>query len=70
MSVALRRSTLSLYREFVRCSSKIPQGVARERFVRNIRDIFVLNTTFTTPEQAEKLVQQYVYWNLTCHWLP
>lgn len=60
MSAPLRSSSISLYKSFVKCSRKIPRGVARERFVRNIYDLFMLNHQLALPEQRTKLLEKYV----------
>lgn len=60
MNAALRTSTISLYKKFVKCSMSIPRGVARERFVRNIHDVFILNHQFSSPGMASQLLAQYV----------
>jgi len=61
MNAAVRTSTIALYKQFVECSKGMPRGVARERFVRNIHDMFILNQQFSTPDMAAKLLAQYEY---------
>lgn len=61
MSAPVGRTALALFRQFVRLSHKIPKGVARQRFVRNIHDVFIINQQFARPETEQHLVEKYAY---------
>jgi hypothetical protein len=60
MNSLLRSSTISLYKEYIKCARKIPRGVARERFIRNIHDVFLVNRQFLSANTAPKMLEKYV----------